>query len=115
VTINIPDRDEDPRRQELGSFVESGQGGGAVAGGLPRKLSVEQIRAVLHKLKPRLRRACRREGSAAMTLTIVGATGKVMKATGAKGTPACALRVMRSAVFPRFQISAIEIEIPVIW
>lgn len=116
LTVDIPDRDQDPKREDLGRFIEGSQGGGgAKAGALPQKLSPDQIRAVLGRLKPALRRACGREGSAALTVTIEGATGKVIEVTAPKGTKPCALKVMRKATFPRFQISAIEIQVPVVW
>ncbi|MDY0003800.1 MAG: hypothetical protein RBU30_21060, partial [Polyangia bacterium] len=116
VTLDIPDKDEDPKREELGGYVEGSQGGGgAGAAGQPTKLTVEQIKAVLDKQKPALRRACGREGSAVITLTIAGATGKVLSATGAQGTKACAIRIMKQAVFPRFGASATEVELPVVW
>lgn len=115
VTLDIPDRDEDPKREELGGYVEGSQGDRGADGAVPLKLSVEQIKAVLEKQKPALRRACGREGSAYITLTITGATGKVLTATGPKGTKPCVLRIMKQAVFPKFKTSATELEVPVVW
>ncbi|MFH2009286.1 MAG: hypothetical protein ABI333_22035 [bacterium] len=115
VLLDVPNRDVDPTRQELGAWATNTYTVKTGKSGLPRKLSAEMIKSVLRKLKPRLYRSCRKHGSAAYQVTILGASGKVHKVAPEGKAPRCATRVLKKAVFPRFQISAIEILIPVVW
>ncbi len=117
VVIDLQNRDRDPRREGFGAYVERKHGGHAVKGGLPRKPTAAQIKKVLHSMRHKLRRACHKHGSTALNITILGASGKVLKVGSAKGNraPACALRVMKTARFPRFRVQAIEILVPILW
>lgn len=115
VLLDVPNKDVDPRRQELNRWATKTYTTKVGKGGLPRKLSATMIKKVLRKLKPRLKRACRRHGSGAYQLTIVGATGKVLKVQKDGKAPTCALKVLKRATFPRFQVSALQLLVPVIW
>ncbi len=115
VILDVPNRDQDPARQELGRWATRTYSTKVGRSGLPRKLSATMIKKVLHRLRGRLRRACRRHGSGAYRLTIVGATGKVTEVKRDGKAPLCALRVLRKAIFPRFQVSALQVLVPVIW
>jgi len=115
VILDVPNRDVDPGRQELNSWATKTYGTKVGKGGLPRKLSATMIKKVLHSLRPRLKRACRRHGSGAYTLTILGATGRVSEVAKDGTAPSCALGVLKRATFPRFQVSALQLLVPVIW
>jgi endonuclease/exonuclease/phosphatase family metal-dependent hydrolase len=115
VILDVPNKDVDPRRQELNNWATKTYTTKVGKSGLPRKLSAKMIKKVLRKLKGRLHRACRRHGSGAYTVTIIGATGKVKDVKKDGKAPTCALKVLRRAVFPRFQVSALQILMPVIW
>jgi len=116
VILDVSNRDVDPRRQELNNWATKTYTSKVDKSGLPRKLSATMIKKVLRKLKGRLYRACRRRhGSGAYTVTIIGATGKVKEVKKDGKAPTCALKVLRRATFPRFQVSALQILMPVIW
>lgn len=115
VILDVPNKDVDPVRQELNTWATKTYSTKVNKSGLPRKLSAKMIKKVLRKLKRRLYRACRRHGSGAYQVTIIGATGKVKEVKKDGKAPTCALRVLRRATFPRFQVSALQVLMPVIW
>lgn len=115
VILDVPNKDVDPRRQELNNWATSTYTTKVGKSGLPRKLSATMIKKVLRRLRGRLKRACRRHGSGAYRLTIIGATGKVKEVKKDGKAPTCALRVLKRAKFPRFQVSALQLLVPVIW
>ncbi len=115
VILDVLNKDKDPARTELNKWATKTYTTKIGKSGLPRKLSATMIKKVLRGLKRKLHRACRRHGSGAYTLTIIGATGKVKDAKKDGKAPTCALRILKGATFPRFQVSALQILIPVIW
>jgi endonuclease/exonuclease/phosphatase family metal-dependent hydrolase len=115
VILDVPNKDVDPVRQELNTWATKTYSTKVGKGGLPRKLSATMIKKVLRKLRPRLFRACRRHGSGAYRMTIIGATGKVKEVKKDGKAPTCALRVLKRATFPRFRVTALQILMPVIW
>lgn len=115
VILDVPNKDVDPGRQELNAWATKTYSSKVGKGGLPRKLSATMIKKVLRKLRRRLHRACRRHGSGAYRMTIIGATGKVKEVKKDGKAPTCALRVLKRATFPRFRVSALQLLVPVIW
>lgn len=78
-------------------------------------ISRAQIVRVFGRIRHRLHRACRKRGSASLTLTIRGRSGRVTNIRTSATLPRCVTQVIQRARFPRFKADSMQVTLPIVW